>query len=77
MNFYTRLKVDVFPEKYQMACISIIEAISNIGTVFGPILVQQSVNHHVNPIFAINLLRITIGTLPLLFLSEKRINLYE
>lgn len=71
-NFYTRLKVDSFPEKYQLTVIGIIEVIANFGAILGPALVQMSNEHHLNPIFSINILRLTIGTIPLFFLNEDK-----
>ncbi len=56
----------------------VVEAITNTGTVLGPALIQKASDSHMNPIFAVNLFRMTIGTLPLFFLSEKKLELnYE
>jgi hypothetical protein len=41
-NFYTRLKVDSFPEKYQITIMGIIEFMNNFGSVLGPTVVQKS-----------------------------------
>ena len=64
--------MDSFPEKYQLTVIGIIEAIANIGHIFGPFFVQVSNDNHLNPIFSLNLLRLTIGTIPLFFLNEEK-----
>ena len=50
----------------------IIEIIANFGAILGPIFVQLSNDNHFNPIFSINLLRLTIGTIPLFFLNEEK-----
>jgi hypothetical protein len=68
-NSYTRLKVDSFPEKYQITIMGLIEFMSNFGSVLAPIIIQKSNDYGVNPIFAVNLLRLTIGTLPLFLLN--------
>jgi hypothetical protein len=60
--------VDSFPEKYQLTAMGAVEFFGNIGNVVGPILIQMSVDNRINPIFSVNLLRLTLGTIPLLFL---------
>lgn len=42
---------------------------SNFGSVLGPTIVQKSNDSGINPIFAVNLIRLTVGTLPLLLLN--------
>jgi hypothetical protein len=64
--------VDSFPEKYQMSIISIIELIVNIGPTVSPTLVQLSVDHGLNAIVSIAMIRLLFGTLPLFFLNEER-----
>lgn len=72
-NFFTRLKVDSFPEKYQATIIGIIEFVINFGAILGPIVVQMSVDHNILPIVSINVIRLIIGTLPVFALTENRI----
>ena len=67
-NFYVRLKVDLFPEKYQATLIGIVEFITNFGKTLCPALTQLSIDNKINPIFAINILHITIGTFPIFLL---------
>jgi hypothetical protein len=74
-NLYVRLEVDSFPEKYQLTAISAVEFLANFGNVLGPIFIQLSVDHSINPIFSVNLLRLTLGTLPLLCFVEQKIDL--
>jgi len=74
-NFYTRLKVDSFPEKYQITIMGIIEFMNNFGSVLGPTVVQKSNDSGINPVFAVNLIRLTLGTLPLFLLNESKIEL--
>jgi hypothetical protein len=76
-NFYVRLKVDLFPEKYQATLIGVVEFFTNFGKTLCPLLTQLSIQHALNPIFAINLLHITIGTLPIFLLNEKKIKLHN
>lgn len=50
----------------------VIEILANFGHILGPVFVQLSNDEHLNPIFAINLFRFTIGTIPLFFLNEEK-----
>lgn len=68
-NFYTRLKVDSFGEKYQLSCIGLVEVIANFGHVLAPLLTELSIAHDINPIVSTNILRLTLGTIPVLFLA--------
>ena len=72
---YVRLKVDLFPERYQGTIVGVIEFLAGFGKTLGPKVVQISSNNGINPIFSVNLMRLTFGTLPVLLLSEKKINL--
>ena len=67
------MKVDLFPEKYQAAIIGFIELGSNLGKMFGPYVTDFSNHRGLNAIFTVNLMHITVGTLPVLFLLEKKI----
>ena len=69
------MKVDIFPEKYQGFLVSVIECITNSGRVISPEIIQVSTVHHMNPIFATNLLRVTVGTLPILLINEDKIRI--
>lgn len=73
-NFYIRLKVDVFPEKYQGLLISVVEFVTNLGRVITPQIVHISTAHNVSPIFVTDLIRV-VGTLSILMISEERIDL--
>jgi hypothetical protein len=68
-GFYVRLKVDVFPEKYQATLVGITDFIANFGKTLGPSLIQLSSDYKLNAIFSVNIIRITIGTLPIFFLK--------
>ncbi len=74
-TFYVRIKVDIFPEKYQAACVGIVEFIGNCGKTIAPYVINFANEHKSNPIFFVNIFRSTIGTLPIIFLLEKRISL--
>lgn len=50
----------------------IVESIANFGHILGPFFVQLSNDRHLNPIFSINILRLTIGTIPIFFLNEEK-----
>jgi hypothetical protein len=52
-----------------------VEFLGSIGNVIGPSFTQMSVDHNINPIFSVNLLRLTLGTLPLLFFVERKLEL--
>lgn len=54
-----------------------IEFLANFGKIFTPLLAQISVSHNVNAIFSINLIHITIGTIPIFFLAERQIKLKD
>lgn len=54
-----------------------IEFIAGFGKTLGPKFVQISSNHSINPIFSVNILRLTLGTLPVFLLSEKKIDLAQ
>lgn len=71
------MKVDLFPEKYQATMVGYIEFLANFGKIFTPLLAQISVNHNLNAIFTINLVHITIGTIPIFFLAESQIKLKD
>jgi hypothetical protein len=71
-NFYTRLKVDSFPEKYQMTIMGAIEVIMSLGSLAAPTLIQLAVDCKVSPIVFIGVLRLLLGTLPLFLLNEER-----
>ena len=65
-----RLKVDLFPEKYQGTMVGYIELLANFGRIFTPLLTQISLSHHLNAIFSINLVHIVFGTIPIFFIIE-------
>jgi hypothetical protein len=67
--------VDSFPEKYQLTAMGTVEFLANIGNVIGPIFVRMSFDYGVNPIFSVTLFRLTLGTLPILFLVEQKSSL--
>jgi hypothetical protein len=69
------LKVDLFPEKYQAAIIGFIELWTNLGKTFAPYVTDFSNQKGLSAIFSVNLMHITIGTLPVLFLIEKKIQI--
>jgi hypothetical protein len=54
---------------------SAVEFVANFGNIFGPMFIQMSVDKSINPIFSVNLLRLTLGTLPLLFFVERKLEL--
>jgi hypothetical protein len=54
---------------------SAVEFLCNFGNVLGPIFIQMSVDHSINPLFSVNLLRLTLGTLPLLCFVEQKLEL--
>ena len=58
-----------------MTIIGLIESICTIGLVAAPTAVQSSIDHGINPIVSINIIRIIIGTLPLFLYVEQRIHL--
>lgn len=60
-----------------MTIVGLIEAISTLGILLAPIVVQASIDHSINPIISVNILRILIGTLPLLIHTEQRIQLSQ
>ena len=76
-NYFVRLKVDLFPEKYQATMVGYIEFLANFGRVFTPMLTQISLKHNLNAIFSINLVHITVGTIPIFFLAEGQIKVEE
>lgn len=74
-NFYIRLKVDSFPEKYQMTIMASIELLVNVGTMISPKMVQMALDNKMNPIVFMDVLRIIFGTLPVFLLNETKITL--
>ena len=76
-NFYIRLKVDSFPEKYQMTIMASIELLVNVGTMISPKMVQMALDNKMNPIVFMDVLRIIFGTLPVFLLNETKITLDE
>ncbi len=46
-----------------------------MGRVIGPPFVNLSTQHALKPIFSISLLNITVGTIPIFFLREKKIRI--
>ena len=76
-NFYIRLKVDSFPEKYQMTIMATIELLVNVGTMISPKAVQMALDNKMNPIVFMDVLRIVFGTLPVFLLNETKITLDE
>lgn len=60
-----------------MTIVGLIEAISTIGILVAPMVVQSSIDHNINPIISVNILRILIGTLPLFIHTEQRIQLNQ
>ena len=73
--FWVRLKVDLFPEKYQATILAFIEFLSTFGKILGPLGTDLSDDKDVNAIFTFTLLQMTIGTIPVIFLREKKIEL--
>lgn len=76
-NYFVRLKVDLFPEKYQATMVGYIEFLANFGKIFTPMLTQISLSHNLNAIFSINLVHITLGTIPIFFIIERQIKVQE
>jgi hypothetical protein len=73
--FRVRLKVDLFPEKYQAAIMGFIELLSNFGKMFSPYVTDFSNQKGISPLFVVSLMFITVGTLPVLCLVEKKVQI--
>ena len=66
-----------FPEKYQMTIMAAMELLVNVGTLSSPTIVQMAIDHKMNPIVFMNVLRIIFGTLPVFLLNQAKIRLDE
>lgn len=65
--------MDLFPEKYQAGIIGFIELLADFGKMLGPYVTDFSNQKGLSPIFTVSLMHITIGTIPVMFLVEKKI----
>jgi hypothetical protein len=72
-NFFTRLQVDTFPEKYQTTLFGAAEFINCTGVIAGPLLVEYSIDHHINPILLVGVLKVFLGLLPMFLIKETRL----
>jgi MFS family permease len=61
-----------FPMSVQATCAGIIEAIAQLGSFFGPVIITVCINMQIYPVIALSLIAMVVILLPLCFLKVRR-----